>query len=302
VTSANAVTPADIEAADRVARNWRWPDARPLGPGSEEHKQAACRMFRDTFNPYKPAVIDWPQLDAVALGRLTSLPIWNIAVQTEGKARLRMAAYANSLLDPEWREAIGQNGWEEGRHKEVLSKLVEAYSIRLEPEPAYREPRDPEWAYLVTGFSECIDSFFAFGLFELAKRSGFFPMELVETFEPVIQEEARHILLFANWLAWHRRRMPLWKRPWFEVRVAAIWVFLVWERIGLAKTVDGGSSDNNFTVNGSRSVSDADIRPGTLMRICLEENDRRFAGYDSRLLRPTTVPGLVRFAQRFMRR
>ena len=299
--SASAATPSDIEAADKAARHWRWTDPRPLRPGTEEHKQAACRMFRETFNPYKPAVIDWPKLDPPALERLTGLPIWNIAVQTEGKARLRMAAYSNSLIDPEWREAIGQNGWEEGRHKEVLSKLVEAYGIQLEPEPPYLEPQDAEWAYLVTGFSECIDSFFAFGLFELAKRSRFFPIELVETFEPVIQEEARHILLFANWLAWHRRRMPLWRRPWFEARVAAVWVFLVWERIGLAKTVDSGNSDNNFTVNGSRSVSDADIKPGTLMRICLEENDRRFAGYDFRLLRPTTVPSIVRFAQRFMR-
>ena len=298
---ADAATPSDIEATDRAARTWRWPDPRPLRPGSEEHKRAACRMFRDTFNPYKPAVIDWPKLDPKALRRLTGLPIWNIAVQTEGKARLRMTAYANRLPDPEWREAIGQNGWEEGRHKDVLTKLVAAYGIQLEPEPAYLEPHDTEWAYLVTGFSECIDSFFAFGLFELAKRSGFFPIQLVDTFEPVIQEEARHILLFANWLSWHRRQMPLWQRPWFEARVAAAWAFLVWERIGLARSVDGGGTDNNFTVNGSRSVSDAAIKTATLMRICLEENDRRFAGYDPRLLRPTTVPGLVRFVQRFMR-
>jgi hypothetical protein len=299
--SARAATPSDIETADRAARSWRWPDPHPLRPGSEEHKQAICRMFRDTFNPYRPSVIDWPKLDPTALERLTRLPIWNIAVQTEGKARLRMAAYASSLLDPGWREAIGQNGWEEGRHKDVLAKLVAAYGIELEPEPAYRAPRDAEWAYLVTGFSECIDSFFAFGLFELARRSGFFPIELVDTFEPVIQEEARHILLFANWLAWHRRRMPLWKRPWFEARVAAVWAFLLWERIGFAKTFDDGGTNSNFTINGSRSVSDATVRPATLMRICLEENDRRFAGYDARLLRPSTVPSLVRFAQRFIR-
>ena len=132
-------------------------------------------MFHETFNPYKPSVIDWPRLDPAALERLTSLPIWDIAVQTEGKARLRMQHYAASLPDTEWREALELNGWEEGRHKEVLANLVQAYGIALMPEPVYAEPRDPEWAYLVTGFSECIDSFFAFGLFELARAFGIFP-------------------------------------------------------------------------------------------------------------------------------
>jgi hypothetical protein len=295
-----------VAAADHAARHWSGDDPGPVRLGSAAHKRAFCRMFHETFNPYKPSVIDWPKLDAEALGRLTSLPIWDIAVQTEGKARLRMLAYAAALRDPALSAAIGLNGWEEGRHKEVLSNLVQAYGIALEPEPAYLEPKDPEWAYLVTGFSECIDSFFAFGLFELARRSGYFPPELVEMFEPVIQEEARHILLFANWLVWHRRNLPGWRRVVFEVRVAAVWVFLAWERIGIARGMDKGGNDtaqdNNFTVNGAKSVSSTDVSVPELMRICLEENDRRFAGYDPRLVRPTTAPNLARVALRFMRR
>jgi len=58
--------------------------------------------------------------------------------------------------------------------------------------------------------------------------------------------------------------------------------------------------DNNFTVTGSKSVSAEDISVRELMAICLEENDRRFAGYDRRLLRPTTMPSLVRLALRIM--
>jgi hypothetical protein len=288
---------ATIDAADRAARHWVAEDAQ-LPLGSEAHKAAVCRMFHETFNPYKPSVIDWPKLDDETRNRIINLPIWDIAVQTEGKARLRMLSYAHSCLDPDMNKTIALNGWEEGRHKEVLSNLVEAYGIKLEPEPEYVEPKDPEWAYMVTGYSECIDSFFAFGLFELAKRSGFFPPELVETFEPVIQEEARHILLFQNWAAWHRRNMPLWRRPWFELRVMAVWVFLGYERIGLARGMDDGKKkqDNNFTVTGSAAVSNDDVSVPELMRICLSENDRRFAGYDHRLLRPTTMPNMVRFA------
>jgi hypothetical protein len=38
------------------------------------------------------------------------------------------------------------------------------------------------------------------------------------------------------------------------------------------------------------------------MALCLDENERRFAGYDQRLLRPTTMPRLVRLALRCMRK
>jgi hypothetical protein len=48
----------------------------------------------------------------------------------------------------------------------VLSNMVAAYSITLAPEPPYAAQGKPEWAFMVTGYSECIDSFFAFGLFE----------------------------------------------------------------------------------------------------------------------------------------
>src|SRR5437016_12358634 len=182
---------AMMAAADATARTWSADAPGSLRPGSEPHKAAFCRMLLDTHNPYKPAVIDWPSLDAEARDRLVALPIWDIAVQTEGKAMTRVMSYAEEITDPLLREAIALDAFEEGRHKQVLSNLVAAYGIRLAPEPEYRKPRHPEWAFMVTGFSECIDSFFAFGLFALAKQSGFFPPPLVDTFEPVMQEEGR---------------------------------------------------------------------------------------------------------------
>jgi hypothetical protein len=283
--------------ADRLARSWRSEEPGDIRIGSEAHKRLYCRMLMDTFNPYKPSVIDWPELEPEARDRLVGLPIWDIAVQTEGRARLRVQSYADLIGDPLLKEAIELNAFEEGRHKHVLSNLVQAYGIKLEPEPEYIKPRDPEWAFMVTGFSECIDSFFAFGLFEFAKRSGFFPPALVDTFEPVIQEEGRHILFFANWVAWHRRNLAWWRRPWFYAKVAGVWAFLVWERIKTARAVGGKAEDNNFTVTGSQSIG-VDVDVASLMDVCLAENDRRLSGYDPRLVQPRLVPRLVRLARR----
>ncbi len=265
--------------------------------GSEAHKSLFCSTLLDTFNPYKPRVLDWPRLEEEAHARVTGLPIWDIAVETENKASLRMNAYAALVPDPLVKQALELNGFEESRHRHVLSNLVAAYGITLKPEKEIAQPRDSEWAYMVTGFSECVDSFFAFGLFEAARRSGFFPAELVETFEPVVHEEARHILFFVNWVAWRRRQLAWWRRPLFELRVMAVWLFLAWERMGMAKDV-GTAEETNFTVAGGEAVADVDV-PG-LMDLCLSENDRRMADYDPRLLRPTFFPRLVRLARPFL--
>lgn len=294
-----------LASAEHNARHWHSMVDGPIRIGSDLHLRELCRMFHDTFNPYRPALLEWPQLESAALQRIISLPIWDIAVQTEGKARLRMAAYAKTVGNADMRNTLTLNAWEEHRHKEILSRMVATYGIPLAREAPYLYPKDAEWAYLVTGYSECIDSFFAFGLFEVARRSGLFPAELVDTFEPVMQEECRHILLFANWVAWHRARLSWWRRIRFELKVLAVWVFLGWERIGLARTLDADGNrqevDNNFTVNGAQAVTDAQVSVKELLRLCLQENERRFSGYDKRLLRPTTMPRMVALALRFMR-
>jgi hypothetical protein len=287
-----------IDSADSAARLWTDGQPGPVRIGSDRHRTLFSRMLLETHNPYKPAVIDWPQLDPEARDRLVSLPIWDIAVQTEGKASQRVKAYADLIGDPLLKQATEMNAAEEARHKVVLANLVEAYGIKLAPEPPYPPPRYPQWAFMVTGFSECIDSFFAFGLFELAKRSGFFPPALVDTFEPVMQEEGRHITFFVNWVAWYRKNLPWWRKPLFQAKVVAVWAFLIWERIGIARDV-GKGGDNNFTATGTKDLG-IDVSIAGLMDVCLAENDRRLSGYDPRLLRPRFVPGMVRLARRLM--
>jgi hypothetical protein len=279
--------------------------ARPEGRiplGSEAHLRLFCLELLETHDPYRPAVLDWPELDAETKAKLLALPIWDIAVQTEGKAGINVKTFADRLGAGLLKEAVEMDAFEESRHKRVLSNLVAAYGIELAPEQPYPAPRDAEWAFMVTGYSECIDSFFGFGLFELAKRSGFFPPELVATFEPVMREEGRHILFFVNWVAWWRRNMPWWRRPWFELKVLAVWAYLILERVGLAGKMeaDEKAQDYNFTLNGSKELG-VEVTFPVLASLCLEANEARLAPYDPRLIRPVFVPNMMRLALRFLR-
>ena len=52
-------------------------------------------------------------------------------------------------------------------------------------------------------------------------------------------------------------------------------------------------------MTGARSVG-IKLKPRELIGLCLAENERRMAGYDPRLLRPTTVPRLARLVQRLL--
>jgi hypothetical protein len=281
--------------------NWSYPDQGGLVPGSKAHRDAFCRLLTDTYNPYKPAVIPWPQLSAEELARLSALPFWDTAVAIEGRASLRMQWQANDLKDARIAEALSLNAAEERRHKEVLHNMLTFYRIEIGPEPVYLPPKNPEFGFLRTGFGECINSFFAFGLFDLARSSGFFPPALVETFEPVIQEEARHIMFFVNYVAYRRAELGLLRRCWFDLKCLVAIAEQFASRIGMALETRRRRKGvkSNFLTAGATTVARG-FTKRTFFELCLKENDRRMSGYDRRLLRPMMMPRLIRFALRFM--
>ena len=73
------------------------------------------------------------------------------------------------------------------------------------------------------------------------------------------------------------RNLPWWRQVRFLAKTTAIWTCLIWERIGIARDMDHGVQDNNFTVNGAKEVG-VDLSLTELLAICIEENDRRLGG------------------------
>ena len=169
--------------------------------GSESHKRLFCRTFIDTHDAYTPSDIAFPEIDAQSRDRLASLPIWDEAVNTERETAAKVQRMAQVETDPLMQEAIALQGFEEGRHAALLDRLTAAYGIPVTRRLDEPVPSDPSWDFTRTEYGECFDAFFAFGLFSLAKDSGFFPEPLVKLFDPIMQEEARHVLFFVNWIA-----------------------------------------------------------------------------------------------------
>ena len=274
------------------------PDSASLAVGSAEHRRLLGRFFLDTHLEYAPEQMQWPALADEELARLRSLPFWQEAVSTENVTSNTVAAAAALERDPLVRKAIELQGFEEMRHARLLVALTSHYRIPVEPPPRFA-PRSLESEFLLAGFGECFDSFFAFGLFALARDSGFFPPALVKVFEPVMQEEARHILFFVNWVKYRRAQLPWWRRPAFRLRCAWIILAQVASRVKTARSMGKpaparAATGENFTLTAHQDLG-AQITLHRLLGLCLSENERRMAEYDSRLQRPRLVPAIARF-------
>ena len=274
--------------------------ATAVEAGSAEHRRILAKFFVNTHVEYEPESIEWPPLPPEDLARLAALPFWQEAVSTENVTSSTVAAATALESDPELRKAIEMQGFEEHRHARLLLALTRNYRIPVRTPPPFA-PESLEADFLFAGFGECFDSFFAFGLFALAAQSGFFAPALVEVFEPVIQEEARHILFFVNWVKYRRAQLPWWRRPAFRLRCGWIIVKQVASRVKTARSMGGGPAQNseNFTLSAHQSLGEP-ITLHRLLELCLRENDRRMAQYDRRLLRPRLVPSIAKILHRVL--
>jgi hypothetical protein len=266
--------------------------------GSQAHKELFCRTFFEGHRRYEPPELPWPELDDEQLALLRSLPFWTHALQFESDAGPMIQSVAAREGDALIREALELQAYEETRHAALVRHGIGLY--QLPHQEAKIEPvLDPVAEFIDFGFEECLDSFGAFGLFKLARDAEIVPDPLFEVFDNVMREEAHHIVFFINWYA-HREASRGGAARWLR-GPRALWHY--GKALGqIAELVrgDGVEEGADFIVKGAEAFVE-DLTPRLVVRTCLEENERRLAGFDRRLIVPRLIPRLARLANAALR-
>jgi hypothetical protein len=261
--------------------------------GSPEHRDLFCRTFVATHRPFEPEALPWPQLEPPYVELLRAFPFWSFARSMEQEADRMIATFSQTLDDPAIREAVELQGYEEGRHGRLLNHMLERYEIDVPRVPLTNLPvtRDD---FVVFGFSECTDSFVGFGGFALARRKQIFPPALLDIFEHILFEEARHIVFFINWWRYEEARAG-------TRRLARTLRALRYHARAIAHTAQGAQgaavapAPVDLTGGGSQAILEG-VTPKTFLEVALAENRAMMERIDRRLLRPQIVPSLATVA------
>lgn len=267
--------------------------------GSEEHKQLFCQQFLDSYQDYDPETLPFPDLSEADLAKLRGIPFWEEALSVESEAGVMVSAFAETIEDPLIKQAIALQGREEHRHAKLLRVLIQRYGIEVKARPAPVVPANMEQAFMDFGFGECLDSYFACGMFGLARQARYMPEPLFTIFDPILDEEARHIVFFVNWVTYLQIQQG---RGLGILRGGhALWhygraILTLVKAFGSAP--DG--SGEVFTATGAKTFMD-DLTLEQFLAVTLEENANRMKKFDDRLLQPMLLPRLSAIALRVVR-
>ncbi|HUZ73595.1 MAG TPA: hypothetical protein VMU87_11465 [Stellaceae bacterium] len=263
--------------------------------GSAAHKELFCRQFKDSYQDYVPDRLPWPALDDAALQRLRAVPFWQEVLHTERRAGAIVAAFTETVTDPLLKDAIALQGFEEARHADLLRVMIRRYGIDATEQPLEPIPADVETAFKDFGFGECVDSFLGFGVFKIARQSGFLPESMFQIFDTLMFEETRHIVFFINWMAYREvaaGRGARWRRGATALR---FYIRALKRLVGTARRGAAVNDGRNFSATQASMFLDG-FTFRRFLEDCYVENARRMRDFDAGLMRPSFLPALASMA------
>jgi len=260
--------------------------------GSAAHKERFCRQFIETHRPFDPETLPWPELDEATLDRMRSVPFWREVLHTERRAGAIVRAFATTITDPLVREAIDLQGVEEERHARLLGVIIRRYGLPAEEQELEPIGPDLHTAFADFGYGECIDSFLGFGVFKIARQSEFLPEALFEIFDRLMLEEARHIVFFVNWMAWHEVAKGRGAWIWRALTSARYYARAIGRLIGTIRRGRKENDGKDFSATQAHVFLDG-FTFRRFVEECCAENARRMADFETDLLRPRFLPSLA---------
>ncbi|GBQ89503.1 hypothetical protein [Asaia krungthepensis] len=270
-----------------------------IEPGSEAHKHYFCQQFIDTHQVFDPETLPWPELTDEELARLRAVPFWQEVYHTERRAGAIVDAFTPQIIDPEVKEAVRLQGYEEARHADLIRVMIERYGLDAQKQPLEKFPVDLEKAFIDFGFGECLDAFLGFGAFKSARQSQFLPEKMFEIFDILMFEETRHIVFFINYMAWREKRRGL-GRARRSVKSLRFYIRALSRLLGMVKRGQEPNDGRDFAVTQTNLFLDGFSFRG-FVEDCYRENARRMSAFDPGLMQPRLLPGIADLALRGLR-
>ncbi|MGH7002268.1 MAG: hypothetical protein ACREEA_12265, partial [Stellaceae bacterium] len=265
---------------------------KPVELGSTAHRDLFCEHFKATYQHYEPDKLPWPELDEAALARLRSVPFWQEVLHTELRAGLIVKQFTETVDDPVLKEAVALQGFEEARHADLIRVMIKRYGIDVQEHALDPLPADIATAFKDFGFGECVDSFLGFGVFKIARQSGFLPESMFAIFDRLMYEETRHIVFFVNWMAYNearRGRAAGWRRGLTSLR---FYIRALKRLVGTARRGAQINDGKEFSATQASVFLDG-FTFRRFLEDCYAENARRMQEFDQGLLRPNFLPKLA---------
>ena len=268
--------------------------------GSQEHRDAFCTHFTQTYIEYDPKTLPWPVLEPEGLKRLQAVPFWEEVFYTERRAGAIVAAFTETVSDPVLKAALALQGEEETRHANLIRVMIDKYGLNAPERPMEDLGLDIETRFKDFGFGECLDSFLGFGLFKIAWQAEFLPRELMQIFATLMYEETRHIVFFVNWMAYNQAQKGFLARVLLPFTDFRYYMRALGRMIGTAKRGKELNDGKEFTATQASVFLDG-FTFRRFLEDCYSENRRRMGMFDKELLRPSFLPQLAETALGAMR-
>ena len=133
--------------------------------------------------------------------------------------------------------------------------------------------------------------------FGIARQGGFIPDALFTIFNTLVDEEARHMVFFVNWIA-HKQivegRGAL--RPFSSLQQYTGAAFRRLDSfMSMGKGKKKSANKKGFTAAGAKAVK-VDLTLEAFLEMCIAENAKRMQAYPEELLRPDFLPAIASLA------